>query len=306
MQPNPTRRTALNPASESGLSSGAAEEAVFADTAAAFPRPNAIEETFRRLGERRGTALIPFLTVGDPDIETTLEIIERLEEAGADVLELGVPYSDPLADGPVIQRASARALQQLITVRTCLDVARQARERGVKMPFVLFTYYNPVLQMELDAFFEEASGHGISGLIIPDLPHEEAEEMLERADRANIALIPLVAPTSSERIDKILRNGRGFVYCVSSLGVTGERASFHEGVDDFIREVKSRTQLPVAVGFGISGREQVLRFSGLCDGVVVGSAIVRTIETLIPELMNADKREDALLQIREFVAELKV
>ncbi|CAM3287324.1 MULTISPECIES: tryptophan synthase subunit alpha [Saccharibacillus] len=297
------RLTMMSHSAESGLAGGAAQES---ERLPAFETPNRIEETFRRLGETGGTALIPFLTVGDPDLDTTLDIIEQMEKAGADVLELGVPYSDPLADGPVIQRASARALEQLITVRTCLDVARKARERGVQMPFVLFTYYNPILQTGLDLFFEEASRNGISGLIIPDLPYEESEDMLRRADRVNIALIPLVAPTSSERIDKILRSGRGFVYCVSSLGVTGERASFHDGVDAFIRDVKSRTDLPVAVGFGISGRDQVERFAELCDGVVVGSAIVRTIETLIPDLMNADKREDALLQIREFVAELKV
>jgi len=303
IQPNAVRRTVMHPAAEGGGSAGTASASFAAPGDA---RPNLIDETFRRIGEQGGTALIPFLTVGDPDIETTLEIIERLEDAGADILELGVPYSDPLADGPVIQRASSRALQQLITVRTCLDVAKQSRERGVKMPFVLFTYYNPVLQMGLNEFFDQASAHGISGLIIPDVPYEESGELLERADQAGIALIPLVAPTSSERIERILNNGRGFVYCVSSLGVTGERASFHEGVDAFIRDVKSRTDLPVAVGFGISSREQVERFSELCDGVVVGSAIVRTIESLIPDLMNADKREDALLQIREFVAELKV
>ncbi|MCQ4085788.1 tryptophan synthase subunit alpha [Saccharibacillus sp. JS10] len=267
---------------------------------------HSIEETFNRISQEGGTALIPFLTVGDPDKETTLEIIQQLEQAGADILELGVPYSDPLADGPVIQRASARALEQLVTVRTCLDVAKQSRENGVQMPFVLFTYYNPVLQMGLDQFFEQAKESGIGGLIIPDVPHEESSELLERADAAGIALLPLVAPTSSERIERILNNGRGFVYCVSSLGVTGERASFHEGVDAFIQDVKSRTSLPVAVGFGISSREQVERFSEFCDGVVVGSAIVRTIESLIPDLMNANRREDALLQIRKFVAELKV
>lgn len=304
LNPVSLNHTPMSPSAEGGLSAGTSRTGE--SSAASFDRPNLIEETFRRLREKGGTALIPFLTVGDPDIDTTLDIIEELEKAGADILELGVPYSDPLADGPVIQRASARALEQLITVRTCLDIAHRARERGVKMPFVLFTYYNPILQTGLDLFFEEASRNGISGLIIPDLPYEESEEMLQRADRVNIAMIPLVAPTSSERIEKILHNGRGFVYCVSSLGVTGERASFHEGVDAFIRDVKSRTDLPVAVGFGISGRDQVQRFSELCDGVVVGSAIVRTIENLIPDLMNADKREDALLQIRKFVAELKV
>ncbi|MDO3409616.1 tryptophan synthase subunit alpha [Saccharibacillus sp. CPCC 101409] len=291
-------RTRMSHAAAGGLSAGGS-------ASGSGERADLLAETFRRIREQNGTALIPFLTVGDPDIETTIEIVQHLEAAGADVLELGVPYSDPLADGPVIQRASSRALQQLITVRTCLEVAQKARERGVTMPFVLFTYYNPVLQTGLESFFELAAEHGISGLIIPDLPHEEASEMLERADRANIALIPLVAPTSSERIEKILQNGRGFVYCVSSLGVTGERASFHEGVDAFIEDVKSRTTLPVAVGFGISSREQVLRFSERCDGVVVGSAIVRKIESCIPDLMNAAKRENALLQIREFVAELK-
>ncbi|GGO04354.1 tryptophan synthase subunit alpha [Saccharibacillus kuerlensis] len=302
-QPNLMNRVAMNHNAAEGLSADAVHTSSVSGNS---NLPNLIEETFQRIRKSDGTALIPFLTVGDPDIETTLEIIEHLEQAGADVLELGVPYSDPLADGPVIQRASSRALQQLITVRTCLDVASKARARGVKMPFVLFTYYNPVLQMGLDDFFAEASKNEISGLIIPDLPHEEAEEMRERADRVNIALIPLIAPTSIERIGRILDHGRGFVYCVSSLGVTGERASFHEGVDAFIRDVRSRTDLPVAVGFGISSREQVERFSELCDGVVVGSAIVRTIESLISDLMNADRREDALLQIREFVAELKV
>ncbi|USB34777.1 tryptophan synthase subunit alpha [Paenibacillus sp. YPG26] len=268
---------------------------------------NLMDQKFAELRAAGRTALIPFLTVGDPDLDTTVDLIVQMEAAGADVLELGVPYSDPLADGPVIQRASERALtNSSVTVGACIDVAVQARQRGVKIPFVLFTYFNPVLQIGLETFFQQLAEHEISGLIIPDLPIEESEEVLALADAAGISLVPLVAPTSNERITRILSNARGFIYCVSSLGVTGERSSFHEGVEQFIHEVKSRTDLPVAVGFGISSREQVERFSAICDGVVVGSAIVRTIEETIPLLADSENRDKGLLQIRDFVAQLKV
>ncbi|WP_433946445.1 tryptophan synthase subunit alpha [Paenibacillus sp. SN-8-1] len=267
---------------------------------------NLMDQKFADLKAAGRTALIPFLTVGDPDLDTTVELIVQMEAAGADVLELGVPYSDPLADGPVIQRASERALTSSVTIGTCIDIAQKARQRGVKIPFVLFTYFNPVLQIGLETFFQQIAEHDISGLIIPDLPIEESAEVLTLADAAGISLVPLVAPTSFERISRILSNARGFIYCVSSLGVTGERSSFHEGVEQFISDVKSRTDLPVAVGFGISSREQVERFSSICDGVVVGSAIVRKIEDTIPLLTDSENREKGLLQIREFVTQLKV
>ncbi|WP_059052530.1 tryptophan synthase subunit alpha [Paenibacillus senegalimassiliensis] len=267
---------------------------------------NGLDAAFAKLKADGRTALIPFITVGDPDPETTLDILEALEQAGADVVELGVPYSDPLADGPVIQRASERALRHGITIASCIRTAAQARERGISLPFVLFTYYNPVLQMGIEGFLQEVNAAGISGLIIPDLPFEESEEMLALADAANIKLIPLVAPTSSGRISRILDRARGFIYCVSSLGVTGERTSFHTDVDEFIASVKAQTDLPVAVGFGISSREQVQRFAELCDGAVVGSAIVRKIEDSISLLENRDTKSQALLQIRDFVAQLKL
>ncbi|AWB45002.1 tryptophan synthase subunit alpha [Paenibacillus sp. CAA11] len=266
---------------------------------------NLMDAVFTRLKEEGKTALIPFLTVGDPDPSTTVELIAELEKAGADIVELGVPYSDPLADGPVIQRASERALKHQITIETCIETARQCRARGVQLPFVLFTYYNPVLQLGLDHFFQRMEEGGISALIIPDLPVEEAEEVLKQADRAGIHLVPLVAPTSSGRIDRILKQARGFIYCVSSLGVTGERASFHEGVDAFIASVKEQTELPVAVGFGISSGEQVRRFSKICDGVVVGSAIVRKVEENLALLSEPNTRAEGLLQIHRFVAQLK-
>lgn len=266
---------------------------------------NRMDLTFRKLKEEGRTALIPFLTVGDPDLETTLAIIAELEAAGADILELGVPYSDPLADGPVIQRASSRALRGNIHLRTCMETALKARQAGSKLPFILFTYYNPVMQMGLDSFFAALDAHEISGLIIPDLPVEESEEMRERSRAAGVNLIPLVAPTSSERIARIVSGASGFVYCVSSLGVTGERSSFHAGVEEFIASVRQATDLPVAVGFGISTGEQVARFARICDGVVVGSAIVRKVEDVIPLLDNPATRSEGLLQIREFVAQLR-
>lgn len=265
---------------------------------------NRIDEVFEALKSSGRTALIPFVTVGDPSQALTVDLILELERAGADVLELGCPYSDPLADGPVIQRASERALGNQITIDSCLKTAEEARGRGAKLPFVLFTYFNPVLQYGLEVFFAAAAKHGISGLIIPDLPYEESAEVLELADQAGIHLIPLVAPTSEGRITAILSKARGFVYCVSSLGVTGERSTFHEGIESFIATVKKGTSLPVAVGFGISTAEQVQYFSGFCDGVVVGSAIVRKVETLLEELTNPDTKQAALLQIREFVAQL--
>ncbi|WP_341278155.1 tryptophan synthase subunit alpha [Paenibacillus sp. FSL H8-0537] len=266
---------------------------------------NLIDTVFTKLREEKRTALIPFITVGDPDLKTSLAIIKQLEESGADLIELGVPYSDPLADGPVIQRASERALRSSITLRDCIEAAAQAREAGVKLPFILFTYFNPVLQFGLEAFMELVKNKDISGLIIPDLPIEEDAEVRQLAEAAGIHLIPLVAPTSKDRVVRISQKAKGFVYCVSSLGVTGVRAEFHSGIDDFLATVREATDLPIAVGFGISSREQVERFSKQCDGVVVGSAIVRKIEESIPLLAEEKTRAEGLKQIGEFVAGLK-
>ncbi|MFD1179702.1 tryptophan synthase subunit alpha [Paenibacillus puldeungensis] len=267
---------------------------------------NLLDKTFAQLKSAGKTALIPFISVGDPDLGTTLDILKILEQAGADVVELGVPYSDPLADGPVIQRASARALVHHVTIETVIQTALKAREQGTNLPFVLFTYYNPVLQMGLERFFKMLQESDISGLIIPDLPFEESGEVLALADAANVKLVPLIAPTSSGRITEILTRARGFVYCVSSMGVTGERAAFDAVVDEFIASVKAQTELPVVVGFGISSAEQVRRFSHICDGAVVGSAIVRKIEESLPLLGSESTKEQGLLQIRDFVAQLRI
>lgn len=266
---------------------------------------NRIDHVFTQLKEHNQAALIPFLTIGDPDIPTSIAIIQELEAAGADMIELGVPYSDPLADGPVIQRASQRALEHKITIIDCIKVARQAREAGVKLPFILFTYYNPALQMGLETFFQLLSDHDINGIIIPDLPIEEDEAARKLAFQHNIHVIPLVAPTSNERIAKIAAKATGFVYCVSSLGVTGMRSQFYEGIEAFLTAVRQSTSLPIAVGFGISSREQVAQFASLSDGVIIGSAIVRKIEEVLPLLASTATRANGLLQIREFVSQLK-
>ncbi|WP_219838811.1 tryptophan synthase subunit alpha [Paenibacillus sp. R14(2021)] len=267
---------------------------------------NAIDASFQRLRAEGKTALIPFLTMGDPDLATSVEIIQTLEQAGADMIELGVPYSDPLADGPVIQRASERALGHgRVTLEDCIQVAENARQAGVKLPFILFTYYNPILQLGLQRFFKLVTAKGISGLIVPDLPIEEDAELREMAEQAGIHLIPLVAPTSNDRVVRIAAKARGFVYCVSSLGVTGVRADFHQGIDEFLSTVRGATDTPIAVGFGISSREQVERFSKQADGVIVGSAIVRKIEEVVPLLQSPSSKQEGLAQIHAFVSALK-
>ncbi len=268
---------------------------------------NAIDAVFARLKETGETALIPFMTMGDPDLETSVELLQAAEEAGAHMIELGIPYSDPLADGPVIQRASERALRNRISLLDCMSVASKARERGVKLPFILFTYFNPVLQLGLERYFELLKEHGFSGMIIPDLPLEEDGEVRSLAEASGIHLIPLVAPTSEARVERIAARAQGFVYCVSSLGVTGVRSSFHEGIDSFLASVRKAASVPICVGFGISNREQAERFAGQCDGVIVGSAIVRQVEQALPQLTSeqAGERERGLTSVRDFIADLK-
>lgn len=266
---------------------------------------NRIDATFATLREKGETALMPFITIGDPDLDTSLEIIKQLESAGADMIELGVPYSDPLADGPVIQRAAERALQHQVRITDVIELAKRARDEGVEIPFILFSYYNPVLQLGLERFMQLLVEHDISGMIIPDLPIEEDEEVKALADAHGLHLIPLIAPTSEQRIQRIAGRASGFIYCVSSLGVTGERAQFSDQVDTFLQTVREASSVPVCVGFGISNRAQVERFSNVCDGVIVGSAIVRKIEEVLPLLQNSQTKQDGLLQIHQFVAQLK-
>lgn len=266
---------------------------------------NRIDLKFAELREKKQPAFIPFLTIGDPDLSTSVDIIKELEKAGASMIELGVPYSDPLADGPVIQRSSERALKShRVSIMDVMHTARKARSEGSELPFILFTYYNPVLQTGLERIFPLLQENEISGLIIPDLPMEEDAEVRDMAEKHGIHLIPLVAPTSNERIQRIVSRASGFVYCVSSLGVTGTRTDFYSGVDDFLDTVKRSTDLPIAIGFGISTPEQFARFAEKCDGIVVGSALVRQIEENLPQLASEQSKSQGLEQIHRFVRQL--
>ncbi|MBB6735743.1 tryptophan synthase subunit alpha [Cohnella zeiphila] len=268
---------------------------------------NAIDTVFAELKAKGETALIPFLTMGDPDLAASVELVRAAEAAGAHMIELGVPYSDPLADGPVIQRASERALKNRISLTDCMQVATEARKLGVKMPFILFTYFNPALQLGLEQFFSLLQEHGFSGVIIPDLPLEEDGEVRAVAERTGIHLIPLVAPTSDARVERIASQARGFVYCVSSLGVTGVRSDFHAGIDAFLATVRKASPVPICIGFGISSREQAERFARQCDGVIVGSAIVRKVEEVLPQLTEegAESRKAGIDAVQSFIAGLK-
>lgn len=234
---------------------------------------------------------IPFIMAGDPSEAATIDLAVALQEAGAHIIELGIPYSDPLADGPVIQRAAARALKQKMTLRKAMALVPKMREKGLKIPVVVFTYYNPVLQLGEESFFALARENDVDGLLIPDLPFEESEQIRNRCLQEGIEFISLVAPTSTDRIQKIASNASGFLYCVSSLGVTGMRSTLNENIVPFLEKVKSYSDVPVAVGFGISNHEQISMLKNHCDGVIVGSAIVKIIEDLRDQLVSVDQLE---------------
>ncbi|WP_216829240.1 tryptophan synthase subunit alpha [Alkalihalobacterium elongatum] len=247
---------------------------------------------------------IPFIMAGDPTPEATIELALTLQEAGAHALELGIPYSDPLADGPVIQRAAKRALAQKMSLEKGLELVPIMRERGLKIPVIAFTYYNPVLQFGEREFMNKARECQVDGLLVPDIPYEESEELAQLCQDNDLQFISLVAPTSKQRIEKIAQSAQGFIYCVSSLGVTGVRNEFHPKVYEFLEDVRSYSKVPVVVGFGISNNEQVQQLQPYCDGVIVGSAIIREIEQ-VEELLKDEKlRKDGLFHIKRFVLSL--
>jgi len=258
----------------------------------------------RLFAENNTKKFIPFLTVGDPNIDVTFELVHALVEAGSDLIELGIPYSDPLADGPTIQRASQRALANRIAIRDALSLVARLRESGITIPLVIFTYFNPVLQYGVHQFFRDLAEYGADGAIIPDLPVEEADEASQAAVETGTHLIPLVAPTSEHRIKLIADKARGFIYCVSSLGVTGARSSLSADLDQFLGKVRESTTLPLAVGFGISTAEQVKTVAAHVDGVVVGSAIVQEIERNLPLLTDSSKKTEGIENVKRFVKSL--
>ena len=238
----------------------------------------AIAETFERLKQQGRKAFIPFITAGDPDLETTIRIVPELERGGSHIVELGIPFSDPVADGPTIQRSSERALRHGYRLADYLAAVREMRRRS-GIPIVLFSYFNPILQYGLEPLARDAAEAGVNGVLVTDVTPEEGDEYCAALGRHGLDPIFLVAPTSSQaRISRIVACCRGFVYVVSRTGVTGAQATLSEAIAPTLARVRGCTRLPIAVGFGISGPEQVRAVWEVADGAVVGSAIVSLIE----------------------------
>jgi tryptophan synthase alpha chain len=237
-----------------------------------------IGERFAERRQQARPAFVAFLTAGDPSLERTVRAAAELEAAGVDVLELGVPFSDPLADGPVIQRASERALGRGVTLAAVLQAVRRIREASA-LPLLLFSYFNPLLQYGLERLARDAKAAGIDGALVTDLPPEEAGEWLRVARAADLDTVFLAAPTSPpERLKRVAEASRGFVYAISRTGVTGERQSLSSEASPLVARLRGLTQVPVALGFGLSTPEQVKEAAAAADGVVVGSALVRFLE----------------------------
>ena len=236
-----------------------------------------ISAVFRQPGRK---ALIPYITVGYPSLEATLKVVPLLAASGGDIVELGIPFSDPLADGTTIQKASFQALQNGITLQHCFEVAGQLSQK-VKTPLVFMTYFNPVLSYGLDRFGSDCAQAGVSGLIIPDLPPEEGDEVEAMAQKQALDLVYLLAPTSTEaRIRLVAERSRGFIYLVSVTGVTGARDRLPQNLAAFVARVRKIARQPLCVGFGISTPEQAKEVARIADGVIVGSRIIQLMEAM--------------------------
>lgn len=258
----------------------------------------AISDCFEKLARNQECALIPFITAGDPDLATTAAALQTLDRNGADIIELGVPYSDPLADGPVIQAAATRALERGTNLDRVLEML-QATTPSLRSPIVLLIYYNLILHRGIDNFLQQAAAAGVAGLVVPDLPLEEAPGLLEPASKMGIDLILLIAPTSStERIEAIARSSQGFIYLVSVTGVTGIRTEVETRVSDLLQEIRGATDKPIAVGFGISQASHARQVKEWgADAAIVGSAFVKRLAEGTPE--------QGLSAIAEFCQSLK-
>ncbi len=259
---------------------------------------NRIDATLSKLREAGQPALVPFVTIGFPDIPTSESLARVILDSGADMLELGVPFSDPLADGPTIQMTSYRALQNGVTLSRCIEAVRNLRDGGVDSPLIFMGYYNPYLRYGLDRFLDDAASAGLDGMIVPDLPTEEAAQFSEMAANRGIHLIPLLAPTSSdERIRDACESAGGFIYCVSLTGVTGARRSISQSTPHLAERIRRYTDLPILVGFGVSRREHLQEIATFADGAIVASALLDAVDKA-PE----DGKLDAA---RNFIQALK-
>ena len=240
-------------------------------------------------------AFIPFITGGDPSLEITQQLLYAMEEAGADIIEIGIPFSDPIAEGPVIQAANERALAAGCTTDRLFETVKKAREK-VQVPMVFLTYLNPIFTYGKERFMERCREYGIQGVIVPDMPFEEKGELREVCTKYGIEIISLIAPTSHERITAIAKEAEGYIYCVSSLGVTGMRKEISTDIQGMVDKVRQVTKVPCAVGFGISTPEQAQQMAAVSDGVIVGSRIVKIVE---------EYGEKSVPYVKEYVGNMK-
>lgn len=256
---------------------------------------NRIDRALRDIATRHKKAFIPYIMAGDPSPEKTKDTVLLLERCGADIIELGVPFTDPLADGPTIQRAAERALEAGVSLRTVISLVKELRGK-TQIPLILMTYYNPVFKYGDERFVMDAVESGVDGIIIPDLPPDEAGELITLARRAGLATIFLLAPTSTEkRIKKVARSSRGFIYYVSMTGITGSRLSLDTSLREAVENIRRVTNKPIAVGFGISTPGEAKRVADSADGVIIGSAIVRRLHEA-PEIL-----EDFIVELRRAI-----
>jgi tryptophan synthase alpha chain len=238
-----------------------------------------IRDTFTRAHHENRAVLMPYFTIGFPTLEKSAAILHSIADSGADLIELGVPFSDPLADGPTIQHSTQIALEAGTSVSGCLEVVRELRQRGVTQPLILMGYYNPILAYGVSNYVQAAAEAGADGFIVPDLPPEEAHELEQACREFGLALVFMLAPTSTpDRISMVTSRASGFIYLVSLTGVTGARNALPVDLADFIQRVKIKAHVPLAVGFGISTPEQVRQVGSQVDGVIVGSALISAVD----------------------------
>ena len=261
-----------------------------------------IKETFKNIKKNNKKALGIFLTAGDPDFETSMSIFEQLPKNGVDFIEIGMPFSDPMADGPAIQLSSQRALKSGMNLEKCLNIVNKFRKKNNDTPIILMGYYNPIYKYGREQFVDKAIDFGVDGLIIVDLPPEEDDELYNYSEEKNLSLIRLITPTTKkERLAKILKKATGFIYYVSITGITGTQTPNLDEVSTNIEKIKKFTNLPIIIGFGIRSPEQAYSMASISDGIVLGSAVVDLIKSSVD---NKQSKEFTVKSCLEFVSKI--